>query len=103
MSALLALREWLSAPRRWRVAGGSTLIVGALSAAAGGQAPCATGLPPYANPYAAAAPYAGQPNHAHVAPPFQWGSFGAEHHYPRVNWHRDYNGELMRWAVLRRY
>ncbi|QDT67690.1 hypothetical protein MalM25_05910 [Planctomycetes bacterium MalM25] len=49
------------------------------------------------------APYGPYVNHAHVAPPFRWGWFGAEHVYPRVQWGRDYNGELMRWSKQRRY
>lgn len=85
MSATLSLRLAL-------LAGGSTLFAMAASAAP----PCVA-TPTYA------APYAGLVNHAHVAPPFQWGWFGAEHHYPRVAWHRDYNGELVRWSVARRY
>jgi len=49
------------------------------------------------------APYAGHYNHAHVAPTFRWGWFGAERFHPRVQWHRDYNGELMRWSTHSRY
>ena len=51
----------------------------------------------------AVAPYAGHVNHAHLAPTFRWGWFGAERYHPRVAWHRDYNGELVRWATHRRY
>ena len=49
------------------------------------------------------APYAGHYNHAHQSPTFRWGWFGAEHFYPRVQWHRDYNGEVVRWSQQRRY
>ncbi len=62
-------------------------------------APCATS--PYAAYYQA--PYAGPMNHAHTAAQFQWGWFGAEQVYPQVGWHRDYNGDLMRWSTKRRY
>lgn len=56
------------------------------------------------SPYThSAAPYAGRVNHAHLAPQFRWGWFGAERYHPRVAWHRDYNGEVMRWAEHRRY
>ncbi len=54
-------------------------------------------------PFCQPAPYGPYVNHAHAAPPFQWGWFGAEHFYPRVQWGRDYNGELMRWSKHRRY
>lgn len=91
MSRLLAVRPCF-------VAGALAL---SLSLPAGAAAPCPVAPNHPASTYAA--PYAGPVNHAHVAPAFQWGAFGAEHHYPQVYWHRDYNGELMRWSVLRRY
>lgn len=53
--------------------------------------------------YCPPAPYGPYVNHAHVAPPFQWGWFGAEHFYPRVSWGRDYNGDVLRWSKQRRY
>lgn len=56
-----------------------------------------------AAPHVAVAPYAGHVNHAHQAPTFRWGWFGAEHHYPRVHWHQSYNGDLTRWSEQRRY
>jgi hypothetical protein len=86
MTALLAVRSCF-------VAGGLALMFTLPVRAA---TPCAA-TPIYA------APYMGPVNHAHTAPPFQWGAFGAQHHYPQVYWHRDYNGELMRWSMLRRY
>jgi len=81
------------ASQLYRLVGGLilTCAVGTASAAA----PCAT------SPYPA--PYAGPINHAHAAPQFQWGWFGAQQFYPQVGWHRDYNGELMRWSTNRRY
>lgn len=65
----------------------------------------ATVQPPLATtPYAVSvAPYAGYVNHAYMAPPFRWGSFGAERHYPRVQWGRNYNGDVIRWSQQRRY
>lgn len=50
-----------------------------------------------------AAPYAGQINHAHTAPSYRWGWFGAEHFYPSVQWHRGYYGNKLRWSKQRRY
>ena len=29
---------------------------------------------------------------------YRWGWFGAEHYYPRVGWHSDYNGDCIRFA-----
>ena len=29
---------------------------------------------------------------------YRWGWFGAEHYYPRVGWHTDYNGDCVRFA-----
>ncbi|MGL4514935.1 MAG: hypothetical protein ACRCT8_17760 [Lacipirellulaceae bacterium] len=49
------------------------------------------------------APYAGHANHSLAQPTFRWGWFGAEHFYPEVQWHRDYNGEVVRWTKQRRY
>lgn len=49
------------------------------------------------------APYAGHVNHAHAAPTFRWGWFGAEHYYPRVHWHENYVGDRLRWSTQRRY
>ncbi|TWT95341.1 hypothetical protein Pla108_34870 [Botrimarina colliarenosi] len=77
--------------------GGSILTLAVLAgSSADGYTPCATG-PTYS------APYAGPVNYAQAAPPFQWGWFGAERHYPQPSWHRDYNGDLMRWSTHRRY
>ncbi len=90
MRSLLALR--------WICLVGGLAVVAAVDAASA-AAPCATS--PYAASYQA--PYAGPLNHAHVAPQFQWGYFGAQQFYPQVGWHRDYNGELMRWSTKRRY
>lgn len=70
------------------------------------HAECAGRNPAPARPQVTAtyaAPYAGHYNHAQLNPQFRWGWFGAEHFYPRVQWHRDYNGELMRWSQQRRY
>lgn len=72
------------------------LLVSALSDSACGEYLGSTG-PSYA------APYAGQINHAHTAPSFRWGWFGAEHFYPSVQWHRGYYGEKYRWSKQRRY
>lgn len=66
---------------------------------AGALAAPAWSTPPTALP----GPYSGCVNHAHQAAPFQWGAFGANHYYPRVGWRRDYNNELLRWSVHRRY
>lgn len=63
----------------------------------------ATPQVPYASPRLESAPYAGYVNHAHTAPTFHWGWFGAERYAPQVRWHRDYNGNLMRWNSQRRY
>jgi hypothetical protein len=49
------------------------------------------------------APFAGHANHSLTQPTFRWGWFGAEHFYPRVQWHRDYNGDVVRWSTQRRY
>lgn len=48
-----------------------------------------------------AAPYAGRPNHAHAAPSFQWGWFGAESFSPTPQWHRGYYGAPMKWSSHR--
>src|SRR5687767_13760427 len=37
------------------------------------------------------------------AQPHRWGSFGAEHYYPRVLWHRGYYGDRCRWSYRRGY
>jgi len=29
---------------------------------------------------------------------YRWGWFGAEHYWPRVGWHTDYNGNCVRFA-----
>lgn len=87
----------LLARRCVQFAGGLALLW--VSDTASAAAPCAPS--PYAAYYQA--PYAGPMNHAHTAPQFQWGHFGAEQFYPQVGWHRDYNGELMRWSTKRRY
>lgn len=84
----------LLAIRRLSLVGGLVFTLAAAGAASA-AAPCAP------SPYPA--PYAGPTNHAHTATPFRWGWFGAEHYYPQVGWHRDYNGDLMRWSTWRRY
>jgi hypothetical protein len=33
----------------------------------------------------------------------RWGWFGAERYYPRVLWHRGYNGDHSRWSYRRGY
>lgn len=66
----------------------------------GPRKPAAAAAP---NALYAPPPYAGYTNHAHLAPAFRWGWFGAERHNPQVSWHRDYNGEVVRWSRQRRY
>src|SRR3990172_8322962 len=34
---------------------------------------------------------------------YRWGWFGAEHYYPRVGWHTDYNGNCVRFAYRHGY
>jgi hypothetical protein len=34
---------------------------------------------------------------------YRWGWFGAGHYYPRVLWHRGYNGDHYRWSYRRGY
>lgn len=84
----------------------ATALAGTITAgtlAGGPMRPTTPAIPPrVVSPYAVA-PYAGYINHAHTRPAFHWGSFGAERHYPRVQWGRDYNGEMVRWSLQRRY
>jgi len=79
----------------------SRCLAATLAAAAVATAAPPAGVP--SDPYAIATPYAGCVNHAHAAPAFRWGWFGAERHYPNVQWRRDYNNELMRWSLHRGY
>ena len=90
------MRSLLAGPFVQLIAGSALFSAVDVASAA---APCAPS--PYAAHYQA--PYAGPMNHAHTAPQFQWGYFGAEQFYPQVGWHRDYNGDLMRWSNKRRY
>lgn len=84
--------------RRRGVLGGWLLALSALLASGS----WANGYQP--SPYVGSgAPYAGSANHAQVTPAFHWGWFGADRYQPRASWHRDYNGELVRWNRYRRY
>lgn len=65
--------------------------------------PAIASAAPYAVPRPESAPYAGYVNHAHTAPTFHWGWFGAERYAPQARWHRDYNGNVLRWTSQRRY
>lgn len=77
------------------------LAAGLLAAAALPNA--ASGAPPAAGPMPVAAPDPGCVDYFSMQPRFRWGYFGATvQQHPRMNWHRDYNGDLMRWEYLRR-
>ncbi len=65
--------------------------------------PYSNGPFPAQQPTQATAPFAGYPNYAQVNPQYRWGWFGAEHFYPTVQWHRDINGDTIRWDKQRRY
>lgn len=54
-------------------------------------------------PHAAYQPSAGAYRYGFPVESYRWGWFGASHYYPRVIWHRGYNGEATRWAYRRGY
>ncbi len=78
-------------------AAAAALLAGLFGAELRAQTPAFYPTAPMAISEPFAAPYAGNPNHAHFAPQFQWGWFGAEHYCPGPRWHRDYTGRAMRW------
>ncbi|MEQ8848385.1 hypothetical protein [Botrimarina sp.] len=85
----------------------AALLVGGAAAALLSFTPAVSAAPP---PHAAPAyhpaqdaPYAGYYNHAHAAPVFRWGWFGAEQYPDTPKWHRAYHGDLMRWRTCGGY
>lgn len=76
------------------IAVGLVAVVG-LSRPASGASPA--GRMPVAGPYPGCVDYFS------MQPRFRWGYFGATvQQQSRMNWHREYNGDLMRWEYLRR-
>ena len=52
-------------------------------------------------PHPTAARAGGWYRYGFPAQAHRWGSFGAEHYYPRVLWHRSYYGDRCRWSYRR--
>ncbi|MEM8864664.1 MAG: hypothetical protein AAGF31_03865 [Planctomycetota bacterium] len=88
---------------------GSLILVAGSSAALAAPADYSATYSPPMGTHAAvgmplpAAPYAGLYNHAHAAPPFRWGWFGAEYFSPPVKRHKGYYGQPYRWSRHRQY
>lgn len=59
------------------------------------------GMPPAAQP--TIAPRQGWYGYGFPVKTYRWGWFGAARYYPTVFWHRDYQGDTVRWAYRRGY